>query len=240
MMIVRASRLLVTTILLFSISEKIQGQASYPDSSFIRLTHWVDQETGIENNGLFVGLLYPMVSKSRLTHQFFEEKGWTKGYVAFNSNWYFDVSMVFDIENEQLVIKHPDLGRRDGLAIDMNKVEQFSIHNHHFVQSKDEEKQFYDLLYKGENISLLGKHTKKLKIDKGLPNYSATSNYYLVKKDDSSTLIRFSNKGKIDQVVLNGKELTKKIKKNHRVKPKLSDEKQLVKFVKLLDAEIGT
>ncbi len=206
------------------------------DSTFIKLTKWHDQEVGAENSGLYEGLLYPMVSKSRDTHQFFGRRGWSKGSILLKGSWYFDIDLALDIATQSLVLKHPNLGRRDGISMLMENVQEFTIAGHRFVHLPD--KGLYDLLMEGNTFQLLSTRRKTERAEGGGVVYKEENKYFL---QDASTGNILPLRGKKDLLVYHPEaaEISKQISRQQGLKLKMRDEQKLVAFTKAFDEEIS-
>ena len=145
--------------------------------------------------------------------------------------------MAFDLLNQQLVVKHPDLGRRDGIALNMNSVDEFMLHDHQFLNW--ENNKVYDLLHEGEIVSLLAFRTKDEKPKDGGTVYDEDIKYFTL--DASSNEIR-PLKGKADLEMFTTRDLKtllKELKKTKKAKLQLSNEAATVNFMKHFDEAIN-
>lgn len=223
------------TLIYFLMAFTASGQSNHPPSdSFIKLTKWFDRQIGIENNGLYVGPIYLMTSSSRFTHQFFPTKFWQDGTVQVEDQAYYDVSMVFDVEKELLIIRHPDISRRDGISIDMNKVVSFKIDDRLFKRYNTGEG-LYELLYAGNNLDFIVKRKKVEKAREEGTEHEVKDAYYLYVADEIIPL----KKNTLSMLHPNAKEISKKITKVHKVKLKLDDEEKSLAFLTFFDKEIN-
>ena len=208
-----------------------------PDSAYKKLTKWYQGKVGEEDASLYTGSLYPMISKSRYTHQFFEARSWGSGDLKLKGTWHFDVPMAFDLSNQQLIIKHPDLGRRDGIALNMGNVDEFILHDHHFMRLDND--QVFDLLHEGKSVSLLAYRTKDEKPKDGGTVYDQDDSYYTW-NNSNGELKQLRGKGDLESLTSKDiKILSKELKKTKKAKLQLSNEEATVNFMKYFDEAIN-
>ncbi len=223
-------------VLFLTLSNSSIGQVR-PDSVIVRFSKWVDYEIGIENNGLYQGPIYLMISPSRYTHQFFNSKIWQNGNICIRDQWYFDVPMVFDVEKEILVIRHPDISRRDGIAMDMRTVSFFEFANHSFRKlDATNSRGFYDILYDGEKIGLVCKRKKTTVAKDGGILYKVRDSYFL---RFQGRLIALTNRKSLLEIDTRSKNISREISKTHNVKLKLSKEGEMVEFISYYDKRLA-
>lgn len=224
-------------ILVFAclLSCNLHGQLA-PDSTSLRLYEWVEKTAGIENTGLYQGPLYLMVSRSRYTHPFFETKLWQQGNVKIGDDYYFNVSMIYDIHSEQLVLKHPDPSRRDGIRIEVSHLVAFDLGKHHFKKLPEVGDQvLYNILFEGTHFSLVARRRKVEELD--------TQGSHFVQKDQrflyfNSVLIPFRKKKDLEKVHPDSKQLLLDIAKASNTKWKMKDEGTMVEQLTLFDAKL--
>ena len=229
------SKLLIAA---FSVAFSIHGQklaSNSPSEAFIKLTQWHDSLANMDNTGLYEGELYPTVSRSRYSHQFFNSRNWFTGKLIFKGSWYFEVPMVFDAVSQRLILKHPDLARRDGIALPMEFISEFHLHDHQFVTIDD--LGAYDLLYDGTVISLLCERKKEEKTEDGGTVYEEDDGYFLYDKT-SATLGKFKGKKDLDRFSENSKGLTQGLKQKG-IKLKMSDENSMIRFIQNFDLALN-
>lgn len=223
----------LSVLVLLPFLSKGQLNVSGPE---VKLTKWFDQKVGIEQTPLYYGPIYLMVSKSRYTHQFFETKLWQPGHVRLGEHTFYDILMVFDVEQELLVLKHPDLTRRDGVALDMQRVHSFEIGGHYFSRIAGNNG-FYDVLLQGTYFNLVCRRRKVEQAEASGTVLKTRDVYYIL---HGGQLIRLANKKSLELVHPESKRLSKEITKAHRVKFKVTDEEQLIQFLKHFDHAFGS
>ncbi len=211
------------------------GQPS-PDSTTLRLHEWVEKTAGIENTGLYQGPLYLMVSRSRYTHPFFETKLWQQGNVNIRDDYYFNVWMIYDIHSEQLIVKHPDPSRRDGIQLEMSQVVSFNLGGHHFKKLPELDDQvFYNILFEGSHFSLVARRRKKEELDTQGSHFVDDSQKFLY---FNSVLTPFRKKKDLEKIHPESKQLLLEIARESDSKWKMKDEVTMVEQLKRFDAKL--
>ena len=155
------------------------GQFTATDSLHLQFARWFDHIVKIDNSALMNGELYSMYPKANYGDQFFKSKYFTRGTVYTSSQLYPDIMLLFDIENDQLILKHPDSTRFDGIQLNMEEIQRFIIHEHTFQRFSGLNNRIYDVLFQGEHISLLGKYLKELKTDNTGLIYKERTEYFI-------------------------------------------------------------
>lgn len=161
-------RKLVAAIIFFSFLEATAqetnsagvSQASANDSLSGNYTSPQDVYSPLYNGRQFYG--YPSFIEG---HAFYRTSDWTTGSVLYDGLWYRNVQLMYDIHQDELVVRHPN-----GIPVILFKerVTQFSLLNEIFVyiEYNNLAKGFYQVLVKGRATAYV-KRGKKLeeKID---------------------------------------------------------------------------
>jgi len=121
-------------------------------------------------------------------HAYFQSHQYTTGSVVYDGILYAELSLKYDILRDELVLLHDN--QIDGIVLQPAAVDSFFIHGYQFIHIKPEiphqgiEVGYYNLLYKGENLSLLVKRAKEVteKIDQQIEKMiGEKETYYLLK-----------------------------------------------------------
>ena len=121
-------------------------------------------------------------------HAYFQTHQYTIGSVVYNGIFYPELSLKYDILRDELVLLDDD--QIDGIVLQPEYVDSFFIHGYQFINIKPEvphkgiEIGYYNLLYKGESLSLVVKRAKEVteKIDQQIEKMiSQKETYYLLK-----------------------------------------------------------
>jgi len=129
-----------------------------------------DATVGLENTGLYNGIQFKDQSRSADgTFRFYNDGEFTKGTVVFDGQLYKNVLLKYDILEDVLITHSDDDLSIFHLQLVTNKVSYFSIFSKEFVRLKFPDRQisklndFYELLYKGNSLTLYEKHYKNKK-----------------------------------------------------------------------------
>ena len=201
-------------------------------SQIKNLTQWHDQEVGMENSLLFNGPVYLMQIRTQNTHQFFKERQWTSSDIHYENYSFYDVPVVFDIEKELIILKHPELYRLDGIVADMQRIVGFDIYGHHFKKIDiPESLGFYDILFEGRKLSLVLHHHKIEKAYSYGTDFYQIDKYYVIY---NNTLNLIKKQKTIREILPNAYQILKKMRRN-KVKLNPKNEQNLIKFIRTLD-----
>lgn len=197
---------------------------------------WYDSVVKQEVGELMYNSIYLTNLRGRTTHQYFERRDWQNGSLILSGELYSNVPMLFDIEREQLIIKHPDSYRIDGIAVNMDSLQSFILAGHHFRKYKFlGASSFYDVLVDGKNVSLLAKRKKKSSAKKEGIELDAITNYFIPANDQ---LISLKGIKTLMKLYPQHKITIKSIKKEEKIRIRKED--TVVRFVELLDGMMKT
>ncbi|MBN8852416.1 MAG: hypothetical protein BGO55_01560 [Sphingobacteriales bacterium 50-39] len=152
-------------------------------------------------------------------HPFYGDGKAHKGSALYDSIFYEDLTILYDMVKDQVVIPSPFGAYK--LYLINSKVDGFTIEDHSFIRLKDSlnptapRNGFYEQLYKGR-ISLLKKNKKVLRDDlqlSGVRQYIDSSLSYYIKKGD--TYYSVHNKNTLSHAFKDrSKELNRFIRQN--------------------------
>lgn len=80
---------------------------------------------------LYNGLEYYDYPVTLEGHAYFLDSSWKKGYVFYDGLPFYDVSMLYDIVRDELVILHFNNFKKMGLLSE--KIKEFTLQGHHFL-----------------------------------------------------------------------------------------------------------
>lgn len=140
------------------------GQESMEDETYLL---WFDQLVGIENTGLYDGVIYR--EKYRTINEktkFFKSPDFLPGSVSYNGQEYFGLKLKYDVFEDELLLKLED--RLGGTTLELFKeqVAAFTIDGHQFINIQTLTKEgaisgFYEVSRKSSYFTLFTKHLKK-------------------------------------------------------------------------------
>lgn len=198
--------------------------------------NWYDKAAGINGSTLYEGTFYDLKNKSNIGHQFYEESYWTQGQITFRNQVYADVYMLYDLVEDILVIRNPNLiyGGTEFLKINQEHITSFNFHKSKFKRYDETSPPagtgFYEVIHDNK----LGMVVKRKKVEtlKSLQfDYHSEDRYYLVYKED---YILFKSKRNFFQVLPTSKKDIKSYIKKNRLRIKRgnkSDLRQLLQFI---------
>lgn len=161
-------------------SRSIDSRLAFSDSA--ANLYFISQggTSALYNGRLFYG--YPTIKG----HAYYPEEGWQIGSVLYDGTWYHDVTLMFDIYKDEVVILHPNT---TPLCLFSERVQKFYFRGLTFVRlsaSKDHvpKSGFYQQLVEG-NITIFSRRLKvieekieNLEIER---NFISTYQYYALK-----------------------------------------------------------
>jgi hypothetical protein len=121
-------------------------------------------------------------------HSYFLESKFSKGNIFYDGKFYPDVSLLYDILQDQLILLYHD--NYSSIIPLKEKVARFSFLDREFINVNSENPSlmpngYYESLYKSNNVNLLAKRSKAIKktVESGAIQYSVISadDYFLLK-----------------------------------------------------------
>jgi hypothetical protein len=161
---------------------------------------WFDLAVGRENTGLVNGPEYFIPFQGFNTNPFFGSLEATNETLRLDEKNYYNVSLLYDTYSNVLVLRIKDKSNLFTMVqLDKERVQSFTLQGHLFQKMTNpllqgETKQgFYDLLYKGINLSLLCKRAKTDFVEEGQRKYKVKDKYYLIYENRWSGLSGFKD-----------------------------------------------
>ncbi|MGW9686432.1 hypothetical protein [Flagellimonas sp. 2504JD1-5] len=138
------------------------------DQAQIAYYNSFDDNVGIENTGLYQGVIY--TDKYRTINektQFFKTREFQSGSVCYDGQCYYDLEMKYDVYEDAVLIRL--VGRVGGGTLKLVKdyVESFQIEGHDFIKILPKDAPtlnaygFYEVALESASFTLFTKHTKK-------------------------------------------------------------------------------
>jgi len=148
------------------------------------LYSWYDAAIGKNNTGILIGEYQPIFRNSKNTHQFYISDQWTYSLLSFRNQTYDSIALLYDLDNDVLVIRHPTDFRfhSQPIKVTQSQVAWFRLHDHTFKYYDENEPApdpgFYDELFAGENIKLFVKRIKNMETSQTSEYISADKYYF--------------------------------------------------------------
>jgi hypothetical protein len=136
-----------------------------------------------------------------LEHAFFPVSGWQKGSVLFDGIWYHDLSMMYDIYMDEVVILHPS---STPVRLISERVQQFRFMDLYFerlgtANSPQLKTGFYQRMVDGP-VTIYVKRTKKIEeniVDLSIERKFIPADHFFALKDGMYTAI-YKQKGLLE------------------------------------------
>ena len=180
--------------------------------------------------------IYLTALRGTTTHQYFDQRVWQYVYVQIAGQRYDQVPMLFDIEQEQLVIKHPDAARFDGIAINMEILETFAFGGHQFRKlDLSNGNGFFEVLYEGKKILLVAQRKKRSTSQKIGVEFDETTSYFFV---DEDRLVAMKGLKSLKDLYPDFIDDIQYVKKEKKSRLRIRKEASIIRFVELLDEKM--
>lgn len=174
-------------------------------------------------------------------HTLFYDSRYTTGTVVYNGLTYRNISLLYDLVLDQLVLLNFD--KVGGIMVPPDYIDSFSLHEHTFINLKPEKTQatgispgYYDLLYRGTK-DLLVKRTKKItettNQHKVVRTVSQQDKYYLLK---DSVYIPINNKNHLLKQLSETRRQNQLFIKQQRLNFRKEKENAMVELLKFHDS----
>lgn len=194
-MIQRYLNLILLPVLHFLLSVQLNAQAVTDNAGYYE---WFDAQVGIENTGLYQGILYREQYRTiNAKTKFLGSPEFHEGSLVYDGEPYIGQQLKYDIYGDELLIKIEDRLGGNTLQLFKEHVSEFVIDNRPFVNMRgigmgEEIGGFYEVSYDNNGISLLTKHRKKV----------------FDKKDRSSLYYEFADRNKEYVLLFKGRYYT--------------------------------
>ncbi len=153
----------ITIFCIFAIGKITLIHSQSDDSSKKNYYQWFDSATGLENSGLYNGIVYAEKYRMlRKKQKFFHSTDFLQGSIVYDERPYFDVAMKYDVNEDEVLIK---LGRV--LLLEKGKIKNFTINGHQFEKfdyrdhGNSNINGFVEVLFKNYFFSFIKKHKKE-------------------------------------------------------------------------------
>ncbi|HEY0679625.1 MAG TPA: hypothetical protein VGD17_15175 [Chitinophagaceae bacterium] len=146
-----------------------------------------------EQQGLYNGIEHSGYSPVIKGHAYYLTRDWQKGTVWYDGIFYKDVSLLYDIYKDQVVIRHSNEIYIIGLV--SSKVSAFTISGLRFkrlsIAAENIQAGFYELLFEGK-LTVLAKRSKKLReyINVKMEYEFLDQDQLIIEKDGTYNIIR--------------------------------------------------
>ena len=226
--------LLVIGFLTIGLSSSAQSNPEFVSAlDETTFSMWYDEQFGSEMYPVYNGTTYPLVKRIRFGHAFFGSGQWEAGTILMDGLWYANEFLLFDLIDQFLVVRPPDLSVPFGIEVDMNRVEAFTIGDSHFVNESDFG--IMEVLYIGENFDIYLSQVKTIDLQAS-GSYAKEKLTYYIKIEDAFHEIR--NKRSLAILHPESASLAREIRTSE-TKFNLQDKEMLVRFFQQFDQRLN-
>ena len=204
-------------------------QLEQPGDDLKAFASWFDsQMTGL--SPIYYGESYPLVMRARFGHQFYDSRQWKNGTISIDDQYYFDLPLLFDIEDQQLVLRNPDPTLQAAIKLDMDRLAQFTLDSTRFIRLQSGKRNvFYEVIVDGFSLDLLATNMKELQLKSDGYYYEYSKKYFL---HYNHRLIPLRTKAALKELPQDVYAATKNVK---GARLKLRKEESLIAYFKELD-----
>ncbi len=156
---------------------------------------YLDNEVGIENTGLYNGILYE--EKYRTINektQFFNTRDFKKGSVCYDGQCYYNLELSYNVYEDEVLLKLISKAGGGTLKLYKGKVESFKVLDKKFIKIEPKKdlqystQGYHEVIYESSDFSLYAKHFKKI-----FKRQDRSSLYYEFVDDDSKYVLNHNN-----------------------------------------------
>lgn len=205
---------------------------------------WYDQQIGLKGTELITGQLAFPEQKAVVSHPYFQTSRWLNEDIEYRNIAFNDVSLIYDVHKDLLYIKNPGelIVVNQAILPNQDQVSSFTYNGNSFKYLTGKEAPidagFYDMLHEGNQLSLIVKRIKEVKVgtNSGESEYVSTDKYFL----NGDNIYNFSNKRTFLKIFPEKKkEIRKYINQNHIKVAKPGYDAQLINLTKYCESIIS-
>ncbi len=236
-------RPLLLIILLSALVQPGKGQDSAADPDFTKAAYnnavSLYHKQNDKQARLYQGVLHIGYSHKIIGHAYYPENEWNNGTVVYDGITYTNVSMMYDIYQDQLIIQH---FHRLMMQLHKEKVKEFTFNNRRFFLFQVDTLQklpfstgFYEDLYKGK-IQLIAKRQKIMEetITDVVEQRLLLKNYFYINRNQTWYAVK-TYRDLTGVLKEKAKEIRQYLKKN-KVKYRKDRERAILLAVQHFDA----
>jgi len=201
-----------------------------------------DNIVGLDNTGLYNGTEFTdLFLNTDGTYRYFNSYDYTKGSVTYNGQYYINVSLKYDLLEDNLLTRSDDNLSIFNVKLIPEFIESYSIYNHNFVRLTDTNlglsaNGFFETVYLGNDFDLYIKHTKRKKdkpLKSGIQYKFSEYNFYVLKNSGNYTIV--SSERELRKLLPEKEEEIRSFYKSYKALYKSDPDSFMTKLVKYLD-----
>jgi hypothetical protein len=186
--IIAIFKIMSARLILFFLLTKFSFCLSQPNTAINVSEIEFDLVIGRENTSLINGPEYFIPFQGFNTHPFFGTLEARPEMLRIENQNYYNVPLLFDIYNEVVILRTKDKSNIFAMVrLNKEKVEFFSMNGHHFERminplfQRTEKQGFYDVLYRGSEVSLVCKRAKISILVDRQRKYKERNDFFIVR-----------------------------------------------------------
>lgn len=195
---------LICLILFMLLSFHSKGQYALDGFSLEdTASQWFDQQIGVQALEVFTGVYESLEDRPAIEQVSWGASIWTVGDLYFRGEYYKDLYLFYDLENDVLLTKnHVNIAYSDQpIRVNQDQISWFRIEDDRFVRrdysSPKGSSGFYHELYEDEDFSMYAKRTKVRKLEANEIRLNSEDSFYLIVKGAITRVSRPSSFYKI-------------------------------------------
>jgi hypothetical protein len=160
-----------------------------------------DNAVGIESTEIINGPKHILLFPGSGTHPFYNSSAGEKGSVTFSGQPYFNLTLLYDIYSDDLVVQTlRSTGTRELIVVDKGKVAAFRIYGHVFKNFKGTvadslgvDDGFYDVLFQSKAFALIARRKKNTKVEMGVIQFESADKLLFIQPGRKAATFRGMN-----------------------------------------------
>ena len=123
-------KIILLALALFAVNLAVTGQERM-DDAFDQISALYFDSLGIDKTPIYVGEIDPLIARSRTSHPYYKSRSWLEGSIYFDHSLYQNISFIYDLFDQRLLLRQADPSKRGGLVVNLSKVTWYVIANDH-------------------------------------------------------------------------------------------------------------
>lgn len=154
----------LVSFLAFSVFSIAYGQ----DVAQVKYYNFFDQQVGVENTGLYQGIVYAEQYRTiNEKTQFFKTRDFLKGSVCYDGQCYYDLDLKYNVYEDEVLMRLITKAGGGTIKLFKDHVDSFEITGSNFIKILPKDAPslnaygFYEVAFSNSRFTLYTKHIKK-------------------------------------------------------------------------------
>ena len=207
------------------------------EDSFEKISAIYFDSLGLDKTPIYIGEVDPLTVRSRTSNPYHKSRSWLEGSIYFDQSLYQNVSFLYDLLDQRLILKQADPTKRGGLVIDLSKVQWFVIADDYFRKSPfDTQDRFLHSLHEGKNFNLVAFRRKGTDTSTSGIDFTDKTEYFV---EYQNVLVPIRSKGDLKSVFSTYKITNQAVKaENSKLKYSKFKEDLFINYMKVFDEKL--